>query len=101
MSGRWLKTHVLPSSDCLARTENLQPVLRLEVRRTRSVEGLGGGLFLSQANITLTLPFGVLRDFPVVNAYPRGFAQELIASSKDSRDSYVPSGGRTSSGNAA
>jgi hypothetical protein len=36
-------------------------------------------------------------DFPVVKAYPRGFAQELIAASRDSRDSYKPSYGRTSS----
>jgi hypothetical protein len=41
-SGIWLRTHVLPSRDSLARTENLQPVLRLEVRRTRSADELGG-----------------------------------------------------------
>jgi hypothetical protein len=48
---------------------------------------------------TLTRPFGVFVDLPVVKAYPRGFAQELIAVRRASRDLYMPSGGRTSSTN--
>lgn len=41
--------YVLPSRHCLARIENLQPVFRLEVLRTRATDELGGYLFLSYA----------------------------------------------------
>lgn len=54
--------------DSLASTENSQPVPRLQVRRFRSMVALGGCPLRSQANTTLTRPFGVLIDFPVVNA---------------------------------
>jgi hypothetical protein len=59
---------VFPSNDCLASTENLQPVLRLQVRRWRVIDVLGGSLFRSQANMTLIRPLDVFNDFPVVNA---------------------------------
>lgn len=47
--------------------------------------------------ITLTRLFRVLVDFLVVNAYPRGFAQELTAVRRASRDSYKTLGARASS----
>lgn len=43
----------LPSYDCLARTENLQLVLRLEVRRNHPLDEPGCSLFQSHANAQL------------------------------------------------
>lgn len=51
--------------------------------------------------MTLVRPLAVFVDLLVVKANPRGLAQELIASSKDSRESYVFSGGSSFSANVA
>lgn len=91
----------VPSRNCFASTENLQPVPWLHVRRFRLIGVLGGSLFRSHANTTLTRPFGVLEDFHVVNAQPLGFAQESIAARSNSRESYTASDGSTSLGNVS
>ena len=51
--------YFLPSVDCLASTENWQPVRLLEVWRTRAVVKLGGCLFPSQVYTTLIRGEGI------------------------------------------
>ena len=79
--------------------KNRQLVPRVVVLRWRSFEALGGRHHRSHAYVTICLPLVDREDLPVMNAYPLGAAHSLIAASRASRESYVPSGGSTSSGN--
>jgi hypothetical protein len=80
--------------------ENRQLVPRVVVLRWRSLEALGGRHHRSHAYVIICLPLVDRDDLPVTNAYPLGAAYSLIAVSRASRESYVPSGGSISSGNA-